>query len=192
MSLDFLFDGFSKMLKSYQAKDYGIVLHETGVESGTVVSEGIEIWEPCNIYGCTIGKGCKIGPFVEIQRGAVIGDRCHIASHSFICDGVTLEDEVFIGHGVMFCNTAWPRACNDKGELRSRKDWALLPVLVKRGASIGSGAVILPGVIIGESAMVGAGAVVTRDVPPRAVAVGNPARIRYKPPADSPAGAEEA
>ena len=151
------------------------------IERGAKFGARTQIWQPSNIYGCTIGKDCKIGPFVEIQRGAIIGDRCQIASHSFICDGVTLEDEVFVGHGVMFCNTALPRATNEDGQLRSRKDWAMSPVLVKRGASIGSGAVILPGVTIGERAMVGAGAVVVRDVEPLAVVVGNPAAVRYRP-----------
>ncbi len=165
------------------------------LEAGVTLGNGTEVWGPCNIYGCTIGAGCKIGPFVEIQRGAIVGDRCQVCSHTFICDGVTLEDEVFVGHGVMFCNTMWPRAVNEKGELRSRKDWALLPVLVKRGASIGSGAVILPGVTVGERAMVGAGAVVAIDVPPRAVVVGNPATVRYQPPPESaesaPGGASD-
>ena len=164
------------------------------IERGAKFGARTQIWQPSNIYGCTIGKDCKIGPFVEIQRGAISGDRGQIASHSFICEGVTLEDEVFIGHGVMFCNTDWPRATNEDGELRSRKDWEMLPVLVKRGASIGSGAVILPGVTIGERAMVGAGAVVTHDIPRYnvAVAVGNPARVRYRPPPESPQGGVEA
>ena len=168
-----------------------LTVHRNRIEDAEI-GYGSEVWEPCNIYGCTIGKDCKIGPFVEIQRGAVIGDRCQIASHSFICDGVTIEDEVFIGHGVMFCNTVWPRACNEAGELRKREDWDLLPVLVKRGATIGSGAVILPGVTIGERAMVGAGAVVARDIPARAVAVGNPARVPCKPPPESAQSDEEA
>ncbi len=156
----------------------GIDLGRACLEDDVAIGRGTEVWTPCNIYGCNIGENCKIGPFVEIQRGAIVGDRCQVCSHTFICDGVTLEDEVFIGHGVMFCNTMWPRAVNEKGELRSRKDWALLPVLVKRGATVGSGAVILPGVTIGERAMVGAGAVVAIDVPARAVVVGNPATVR--------------
>lgn len=122
-----------------------------------------------NLYGCRIGSGTRIGPFVEIQRGASVGERCKIQSHTFICDGVTIEDEVFVGHGVMFINDKRPRATTDE-------DWELAPTLVKRGASLGSGAVVLGGVTIGARALVGAGAVVTRDVPTRATVAGSPAR----------------
>jgi len=130
-----------------------------------------------NMYGCRIGESTRIGAFVEIQRGAVIGRRCKISSHSFICDGVTIEDGVFVGHGVMFTNDRFPRALTDDGRLQTDADWELVPTRVARGASIGSHATILPGVTIGEGALVGAGAVVTRDVPPYAVVAGVPARV---------------
>ena len=129
-----------------------------------------------NLYGCRIGDETRIGPFVEIQRGAVIGARCKISSHTFICDGVEIEDEVFVGHGVVFVNDKLPRATAEDGRLQTEADWTLLPVRVRRGSSIGSGAVVLGGVTIGERAVVGAGAVVTRDVAAGAVVVGSPAR----------------
>jgi acetyltransferase-like isoleucine patch superfamily enzyme len=131
-----------------------------------------------NLYGCTIDAGTRIGAFVEIQRGAVIGARCKISSHTFVCEGVTIEDEVFVGHGVMFVNDKRPAATDAAGELKSTDDWELLRTVVERGASIGSGAVILGGIRIGAGALVGAGAVVTRDVAPGATAVGVPARSR--------------
>ena len=121
-----------------------------------------------NLYGCAIGDGTRIGAFVEIQRGAVIGARCKISSHTFICEGVTIEDEVFVGHGVMFINDPHPRATAENGALQTEADWTCLPTRVKRGASIGSGAVILCNVTIGERALIGAGAVVTKDVAPDA------------------------
>lgn len=130
-----------------------------------------------NIYGARIGDDTRIGAFVEIQRGAVIGAKCKVQSHSFICEGVTLEDEVFVGHGVFFTNDAYPRSTNRDGTLKSAADWKCIPTRVLRRASIGSGAVILPGVTIGEGAIVGGGAVVTRDVPPHAIVAGNPARV---------------
>lgn len=129
-----------------------------------------------NLYGCTIGDDTKIGAFVEIQKNAVIGDRCKISSHTFICEGVTIEDDVFVGHGVVFINDTYPRATAG-GRLQTEADWKVEPTLVKRGASIGSGAVILSNVTIGEGAIVGAGAVVTKDVPARTIVVGNPARF---------------
>jgi len=140
-----------------------------------------------NLYGCTIGDHTKIGAFVEIQKNALVGNRCKISSHTFICEGVTIEDEVFVGHGVVFINDAYPRATAG-GRLQTETDWKVEPTLVKRGASIGSGAVILSNVTIGEGAIVGAGAVVTKDVPPRAIVAGNPARIlrRLEDSADSP------
>ena len=131
-----------------------------------------------NLYGCRIGDDTRVGPFVEVQRGAVVGARCKISSHTFICEGVELEDEVFVGHGVVFVNDKLPRATNLDGSLQTVTDWELLRVVVKRGASIGSGAVILGGVVIGERALVGAGAVVTRDVGADAVVMGVPARAR--------------
>jgi UDP-2-acetamido-3-amino-2,3-dideoxy-glucuronate N-acetyltransferase len=129
-----------------------------------------------NLYGCSVGDNTRIGPFVEVQRGAVIGSNCKIQSHTFICDGVTLEDEVFVGHGVMFVNDKFPHATTDVGELQTDADWTLLETRVERGAAIGSGAVILGGVTIGAGSLVGAGAVVTRDVAPGATVAGNPAK----------------
>lgn len=130
-----------------------------------------------NLYGCTIGDESRVGTFVEIQRGAVIGRRCKIQSHTFICEGVTIEDEVFVGHGVMFTNDLYPRATNDDGGLQSDADWVCLPTRVGKRASIGSGATILPNLTIGEGALVAAGAVVTKDVPPFAIVAGCPARV---------------
>jgi UDP-2-acetamido-3-amino-2,3-dideoxy-glucuronate N-acetyltransferase len=129
-----------------------------------------------NLYGCTIGHGSRIGPFVEIQRGATIGERCKIQSHTFVCDGVHIDDEVFVGHGVMFINDKRPAATTDSGELQVDGDWELTPIFVERRASIGSGAVIMAGVRIGAGALVGAGAVVTRDVPAGKTVAGIPAR----------------
>lgn len=130
-----------------------------------------------NLYGCSIGAGTMIGTFVEIQRGATVGPMCRIQSHTFICESVHLDREVFVGHGVMFTNDLAPRATNRDGTMRGPTDWTCLPTVVGRRASIGSNATILAGVTIGEEALVAAGAVVTRDVPPRTLAVGNPARI---------------
>ena len=130
-----------------------------------------------NLYGCEIGDDVKIGTFVEIQKGAKIGNQCKISSHTFICAGVTLEDEVFVGHNVTFTNDRYPRATNGNGQLQTEADWACIRTLVKRGASIGSGATLLCGITIGENAMIGAGSVVTRDVPPDTVVAGNPARV---------------
>lgn len=130
-----------------------------------------------NLYGCRIGEGTKIGAFVEIQKGATVGARCKISSHSFICEGVTIEDGVFIGHGVMFTNDKYPRALAAHGELQTEADWEVIPTRVKAGASVGSNATILCGVTIGAGALVGAGAVVTRDVPDYAVVAGVPAIV---------------
>lgn len=129
-----------------------------------------------NLYGCSIGSGSRVGPFVEIQRGVSVGARCKIQSHTLICEGVRIADEVFVGHGAMFVNDRRPRATNPDGSLQGPDDWELLETLVEQGATIGSGAVILGGVTVGERAMVGAGAVVTRDVEPGATVRGNPAR----------------
>ena len=129
-----------------------------------------------NLYGCEVGDETKIGAFVEIQKNATIGARCKISSHTFICEGVDIEDEVFVGHGVMFINDPYPRATTE-GVLQTQADWKVVPTRVRRGASLGSGAVIMCGVTIGERAMIGAGAVVTRDVPPDAIVAGVPARL---------------
>jgi UDP-2-acetamido-3-amino-2,3-dideoxy-glucuronate N-acetyltransferase len=130
-----------------------------------------------NLYGCTIGESTMIGPFVEIQRNAAIGARCKISSHTFICEGVTIEDEVFVGHGVMFTNDRYPRATNDDGTIQSASDWKVEPTTVGRRASIGSNVTVLAGTSIGEGAMVGAGAVLTKDVPAFAIVAGVPAQI---------------
>ena len=141
------------------------------------LGKNVRIYDFTNLYGCEIGDEVKIGAFVEIQKGAKIGNRCKISSHTFICEGVTLEDEVFVGHNVVFTNDRYPRATNDNGELQSEADWNCISTLVKRGTSIGSGAVLLCGITVGENAMIGAGSVVTRDVPPDAIVAGNPARV---------------
>jgi acetyltransferase-like isoleucine patch superfamily enzyme len=138
--------------------------------------ENVFVHSFTNLYGCKIGDNTRIGPFVEIQRGAVIGANCKIQSHTFICDGVTIEDEVFIGHGVMFINDKRPRATTDEGAFQDADDWELLKTTVERRAAIGSGAVILGGLQIGKGALIGAGAVVTRNVPDNATVVGNAAR----------------
>ena len=137
----------------------------------------VKIYAFVNLYGCEIGDESRIGTFVEIQKGAKIGRRVKVSSHTFICEGVTIEDEVFIGHGVMFINDRYPRSVTLEGQLQSEKDWQCVPTLIRRRASIGSNATILCGVTIGEDAIIGAGSVVTRDVPPKAVVAGNPARI---------------
>lgn len=129
-----------------------------------------------NLYGCTIGDGTRVGTFVEIQKGVVIGKNCKIQSHTFICEGVTIEDGCFIGHGVMFTNDRKPKSVNEDGSLQTEADWTVETTLVKKGASIGTGATILPSVTIGERAIIGAGAVVTKDVPAGSTVVGNPAR----------------
>jgi UDP-2-acetamido-3-amino-2,3-dideoxy-glucuronate N-acetyltransferase len=130
-----------------------------------------------NLYGCEIGDGSKIGSFVEIQKQARVGRNCKISSHTFICEGVTIEDEVFVGHGVAFINDKYPRAATESGSLQNESDWKVVPTIVKKGASIGSGATILCGVIIGERALVGAGAIVTANVAAGAIVAGNPARV---------------
>ena len=143
--------------------------------------------ELVNIYGCNIGSGTRIGPFVEIQKNSTIGERCKISSHSFICEGVTIEDEVMVAHGVMFTNGLYPRATNEDGSLQRDGDWQCMPTLIRQGASLGSNSTIVCGVTIGENALVGAGAVVTRDVPDFAIVAGVPARVigdvRQAPPA---------
>jgi acetyltransferase-like isoleucine patch superfamily enzyme len=148
------------------------------IAKDVILGSQVVIFHPelVNLYGCRIGDSTKIGTFVEIQKNAVIGARCKVSSHSFVCEGVRIEDEVFVGHGVMFINDRYPRA-TALGKLQTESDWQVTPTLVKTGASIGSGAVILCGVTVGTGAMVGAGAVVTRDVPDYAIVVGTPARV---------------
>jgi len=140
---------------------------------------GVKIFQPelVNLYGCTIGAETKIGAFVEIQKNATVGARCKISSHSFICEGVTIDDEVFVGHGVMFTNDRYPRAVNEDGSLQTENDWEVIPTRVKQRAAIGSNVTIVAGIVIGEATLIGAGAVVTRDVPDYAIVAGVPARI---------------
>lgn len=140
------------------------------------LGKNVRIYDFTNLYGCEIGDDVKIGTFVEIQKGSKIGNRCKVSSHTFICEGVTLEDDVFIGHNVTFINDRYPRATNDSGRLQTESDWNCVGTLIKRGASIGSGATLLCGITVGENALVGAGSVVTKNVPPGAVVAGNPAR----------------
>jgi len=142
--------------------------------------ENVTVWAFTNLYGCRIGDNTRVGSFVEIQRGAVIGASCKIQSHAFICDGVEIEDEVFVGHGVLFVNDKHPRATTESGVPKAEEDWTLLRTVVKRGASLGSGAIVLGGVRIGAGALVGAGAVVTHDVAPSEVVAGVPARARWQ------------
>jgi acetyltransferase-like isoleucine patch superfamily enzyme len=141
------------------------------------LGQRVKIFSFTNLYGCEIGDDVKIGTFVEVQRGAKIGHRCKISSHTFICEGVVLEDEVFVGHGVTFTNDLHPRSTTRGGQVQTTEDWSCTATLVRRRASIGSGATLLCGITIGEEAIIGAGAVVTKDVPSRAVVAGNPARV---------------
>ncbi|HEY1663719.1 MAG TPA: acyltransferase [Verrucomicrobiae bacterium] len=150
------------------------------------LGKNVRIYDFTNLYGCEIGDDVKIGTFVEIQKGARIGSRCKISSHTFICEGVELEEEVFIGHHVVFTNDRYPRATNEKGELQTDADWECVPTLVKRGASIGSNVTLLCGITVGENAMIGAGSVVTKDVPPNTIVAGNPARFFKAAPNTTP------
>ena len=148
------------------------------IASSVTLGAGVVIHHPdlVNLYGCSVGDETRIGTFVEIQKNAAVGRRCKISSHTFICEGVTIEDEVFVGHGVMFINDRYPRATSD-GRLQSEADWRVVPTRIRAGAAIGSGAVILCGITVGARATIGAGAVVTRDVPDDAVVAGVPARV---------------
>jgi len=141
------------------------------------LGKNVKIYDFVNLYGCEIGDETQIGTFVEIQKGSKIGKKCKISSHTFICEGVTIEDHVFVGHNVTFINDTFPRATGEHGNLKTEEDWVCVPTLVKQGASIGSSATLLCGIIVGENAVVGAGSVVTKDVPANAVVAGNPARI---------------
>ncbi len=149
------------------------------IASDVSIGPGVRIFQPdlVNLYGCSIGTDTKVGAFVEIQKNASIGERCKISSHSFICEGVTIEDECFIGHGVMFTNDVYPRAVNEDGSPQTEADWKVVNTVVKKRASIGSNATILAGITIGEGALIGAGAVVTHDVPSFAIVAGVPARV---------------
>jgi len=144
------------------------------------LGKNVKLSKFINLYGCTIGDNTKIGAFVEIQKNARIGNNCKISSHTFICEGVTVEDDVFIGHNVTFVNDAYPRATTESGQLQTESDWNVEPTLIKKGASIGSGATILSKVTIGEHAIIGAGSTVTKDVPANVIAAGNPARVLKK------------
>jgi acetyltransferase-like isoleucine patch superfamily enzyme len=144
------------------------------------LGENVKLSQFINLYGCEIGDNTKIGAFVEIQKNASVGRNCKISSHTFVCEGVTIEDNAFIGHGVTFVNDSYPRSTAPDGQLQTEKDWKVEQTLVKKGASIGSGATILSKIVIGENAIVGAGSVVTKDVPANAIVAGNPAKVlRY-------------
>jgi acetyltransferase-like isoleucine patch superfamily enzyme len=147
------------------------------VSSDVTLGNNVKLAKFINLYGCSVSDNTKIGTFVEIQKKARIGKNCKIQSHTFICEGVVIEDNVFIGHGVIFINDRYPRAVNNKGVLQTEDDWDVKTTLVKKNASIGSGATILCNVTIGENAIVGAGSVVTRDVPPNSIVAGNPSRV---------------
>jgi len=150
------------------------------IASDVILGKNVQLNDFINLYGCTIGDGTKIGPFVEIQKNASIGKNCKIQSHTFICEGVTIEDEVFVGHGVMFINDKFPRATTESGGLQAQADWEVVPTTIKKRASIGSNATILCGITIGENAIIGAGSVVTKDIQPNTIVAGNPARVIRK------------
>jgi len=141
------------------------------------LGEGVKLSQFINLYGCEIGDGTKIGAFVEIQKNSNVGKNCKISSHTFVCEGVTIEDNVFIGHGVMFINDSYPRAANEDGSLQTEADWKVETTRICKGASLGSGVTILSNITVGEGALVGAGSVVTKDVPPHTVVAGNPAKV---------------
>jgi acetyltransferase-like isoleucine patch superfamily enzyme len=147
------------------------------IASDVKLGENVKLSKFINLYGCEIGDNTKIGSFVEIQKNATVGKNCKISSHTFVCEGVTIEDGVFVGHGVTFVNDMYPRATTASGQLQTESDWKVETTLIKKGASIGSGATILAGVTVGENAMVGAGSVVTKSVPSNAIFAGNPARF---------------
>lgn len=173
-------------MADFSAADFQYLVKKKKFENGarmsvnpTAIADGAIITHPdlVNLYGCRVGAGTRIGPFVEIQKNAVVGERCKISSHSFICEGVTIEDEVMVAHGVMFTNDLFPRAADEEGALLGEDGWECTPTLVRRGAAIGSNATIVCGVTIGAHALVGAGAVVTSDVPDHAIVAGVPARV---------------
>ena len=147
------------------------------IASNVVLGENVFLNDFINLYGCKIDDDTKIGPFVEVQKNAYIGKHCKISSHSFICEGVTIEDDVFVGHGVMFINDKYPKATSESGALQTEEDWEVIPTIVKKGASIGSNATLLCGITVGSGSVIGAGSVVTRDVPDKTIVAGNPAKI---------------
>jgi UDP-2-acetamido-3-amino-2,3-dideoxy-glucuronate N-acetyltransferase len=167
----------AKRSSNLQHLFHGVSLKFLSIAPDVKLGENVRIHNFVNLYGCEIGDDTKIGVFVEVQKNARIGKCCKISSHTFICEGVTIEDNVFIGHSVVFINDPYPRATNPNGELQTDADWKVEPILVKKGASIGSNATILSHVTIGENAIIGAGSVVTRDVPPNMIVAGNPARL---------------
>jgi acetyltransferase-like isoleucine patch superfamily enzyme len=147
------------------------------ISSDVKIGKDVLIYDFVNLYGCEIGDRTKIGTFVEIQKGVQIGRNCKISSHTFICEGVTIEDNVFVGHNVTFINDLFPRATNEEGQLKGDGDWECIPTIIKSGASIGSSATLLSGITVGENAIIGAGSVITKDVPPNTIVAGNPARV---------------
>lgn len=147
------------------------------IADDVVLGDGVVIYDFVNLYGCEIGNGTKVGTFVEIQKGCRVGKNCKISSHTFICEGVTIEDDVFVGHNVTFINDKLPRATTADGQMKTGDDWECVPTVVRRGASIGSSATLLCGITVGENAIVGAGSVVTKDVPRDVIVAGNPARF---------------
>ncbi len=157
------------------------------ISSDVKLGKNVVLNDFINLYGCTIGDETKIGPFVEVQKNATIGKRCKISSHTFVCEGVTIEDGVFVGHGVMFINDKYPGATNDSGKIQTEEDWEVIPTVVKRGASIGSNATLLCGITVGFGSIVGAGSVVVNDVPDNVIVAGNPAKIirKIKNPSNS-------
>ena len=150
------------------------------IAPNVILGKDVVLNDFINLYGCKIGDGTRIGPFVEVQKNAIIGKRCKIQSHTFICEGVTIEDEVFVSHGVMFINDKLPRATNDSGDLQAEEDWKVIPTVVKRGASIGSNVTLMCGITVGSYSIVGAGSVVINDVPDNVIVAGNPARVIKK------------
>ena len=167
-------------MSEVRERDLSVMNPNVCIAADVKLGQGVKLSQFINLYGCEVGDESKIGAFVEIQKNAKVGKRCKISSHSFICEGVTIEDNVFIGHSVTFINDSFPRATTSDGGLQTEKDWSVERTLVKKGASIGSGATILSNIVIGENAIVGAGSVVTKDVPPHCIVAGNPAKVlRY-------------
>jgi acetyltransferase-like isoleucine patch superfamily enzyme len=152
-------------------------LNHQCISEDVILGENVKLSNFINLYGCRIGNNTKIGPFVEIQKNAYIGNNCKIESHTFICEGVTIEDNVFVGHNVTFINDTYPRATNSQGNVKTEEDWEVEPTVIKKGASIGSGSTILSNIVVGEHAIVGAGSVVTKNVPPKSIVAGNPAKF---------------